>query len=407
MWHALWVNANLATMENDGGLYGGIEDGAIGIDHGRIVSIGKMSDLPGRPETLAKEVHDAGKKWITPGLIDCHTHIVYGGNRAHEFEMRLEGASYEDISRAGGGIVSTVNATRMADEKSLLISATKRLKSFLDEGVTVIEIKSGYGLDYETEVKMLRVARSLANQNPIEVKTTFLGAHTLPQEFMGRPDEYVDFICDDVMPAVAKLGLADAVDAFCEGIAFSPKQTARVFDKAISLGIPVKLHADQLSDLGGAALAASYGAHSADHLEFTSLEGVKAMASAGTIAVLLPGAYYFLRETQLPPVKEFREYGVAMALATDCNPGSSPVQSLLLMMNMACTLFRMTPDEALAGVTRNAAAALGIQASHGTLSVGKLANFVIWDIESPAELSYRFGANPCAEVVRKGLPSSS
>lgn len=406
MWQALWINANLATMEAGGGLYGGLEEGALGIDEGRLSWVGRMSDLPGRPEALAAEVHDAGARWITPGLIDCHTHLIYGGNRAREFEMRLEGASYEEIARAGGGIVSTVKATRETSEKSLVAIAARRLKNFLAEGVTVIEIKSGYGLDLKTELKMLRAARALGKTHPIAVETTFLGAHTLPPEFEGRADDYIDFVCEEVMSAAAEQGLADAVDAFCEGIAFSPEQTARVFDKAVALSLPIKLHADQLSDLGGAALAARYGARSADHLEHTSEEGVQAMAAAGTVAVLLPGAYYFLRETNLPPIASFREQGVQMALATDCNPGSSPAQSLLLMMNMGCTLFRMTPEEALAGVTRNAAQALGMTATHGTLTEGKAADFVLWDIESPADLAYRIGANPCHQVVQAGRPAS-
>ncbi len=406
MWQALWINANLATMEAGGGLYGGLEEGALGIDEGRLSWVGRMSDLPGRPEALAAEVHDAGARWITPGLIDCHTHLIYGGNRAREFEMRLEGASYEEIARAGGGIVSTVKATRETSEKSLVAIAARRLKNFLAEGVTVIEIKSGYGLDLETELKMLRAARALGKTHPIAVETTFLGAHTLPPEFEGRADDYIDFVCEEVMSAAAEQGLADAVDAFCEGIAFSPEQTARVFDKAVALSLPIKLHADQLSDLGGAALAARYGARSADHLEYTNEEGVKAMAAAGTVAVLLPGAYYFLRETNLPPIASFREQGVQMALATDCNPGSSPAQSLLLMMNMGCTLFRMTPEEALAGVTRNAAQALGMTATHGTLTEGKAADFVLWDIESPADLAYRIAANPCHQVVQAGRPVS-
>lgn len=405
MWQGLWINANLATMELGGTSYGMTENAALGVDDGHIVWIGQMRDLPGRPETLACKVIDANRYWITPGLIDCHTHIVYGGTRVREFEMRLEGASYEEIARAGGGIVSTVKATRETDEAMLITEAAKRLSSYLSEGVTVLEIKSGYGLDLETELKMLRVARALEHDHPITIKTTFLGAHTMPPEFEGGADKYIEFVCEEVMPVVAEQGLADAVDAFCEGIAFSNKQTARVFDKAVALGLPVKLHADQLSDLGGAALAAKYRALSADHLEYTSEEGVRAMAQNGTVAVLLPGAYYFLRETKLPPVESIREHGVAMALATDCNPGSSPAQSLLLMMNMGCTLFRMTPEEALAGITRNAARALGIEPTHGTLALGKVADFVLWDIESPAELAYHIGVNPCHQVVQAGRVS--
>jgi len=382
MHDAVWLNAHLATMAGDAP-YGEIRDGAIAATGGRISWIGPRSAWK---EKARREV-DARGAWITPGLVDCHTHLVYAGNRAAEFELRLQGASYEEIARAGGGIVSTVAQTRAASEDELVALAQARLAQWIAEGAAVVEVKSGYGLDRDTELKMLRAARRLQG---VTVKTTFLGAHALPAEFKGRPDDYIDFVCD-VMPA----SKADAVDAFCEGIGFTPAQTEKVFATANNLGIPVKLHADQLSDLGGAALAAKYGALSADHLEYTNEAGVQAMAQAGTVAVLLPGAYYFLRERQLPPVEALRRHRVPMALATDNNPGSSPLTSLLLTMNMACTLFRLTPEEALAGFTREGARALGMQASHGTLATGKQADFVLWDIKAPAELAYAMGANPC------------
>ena len=402
MWDELWTNVNLATMVPGGERYGAIKSGAIAVEDGDIAWIGPSAELPDEAAKLAWSVMDGKGHWVTPGLIDCHTHIVHGGSRAGEFEMRLEGASYEEIARAGGGIVSTVKATRAASEQELLATAKRRARRLLSEGVTVLEVKSGYGLDLETELKMLRVARRLEQELPVTVRTTFLGAHALPPEYKDRADDYIDFVCAEVLPAVAGEGLADAVDAFCEGIGFTPEQTARVFDAARGLGLPVKLHADQLSDLGGAALAAGYKALSADHLEYTSEEGIAAMAASDTVAVLLPGAFYFLREKTLPPVESFRRHGVPIAFATDNNPGSSPALSLLLMLNMACTLFRVTPEEALAGVTRNAAKALGMAGRYGTLAVGKQADFVFWDVESPAELSYRLGDNPCKEVVRHG-----
>lgn len=402
-WDTLWVNGRLATMDPARNQpYGAVTDGAIAVAGGRIAWVGPMAELPGRPDDLAGQVRDMRGRWATPGLVDCHTHLVFGGSRAREFELRLEGASYEEIARAGGGIRSTVAATRAAGEDDLMQAAEARLQPLLAEGVTTIEIKSGYGLDTENEAKMLRVARRIAAAHSVRVCTTFLGAHALPPEFEGQADAYVDLVCEEMLPAAAGEGLVDAVDAFCESIAFSPEQTARVFDRAQALGLPVKLHADQLSDLGGAALAARYRALSADHLEYTSAEGVKAMAQAGTVAVLLPGAFYFLRETKLPPVEGFREHGVPIALASDCNPGSSPVLSLLLMLNMACTLFRLTPEEALAGVTRNGARALGLGDSHGVLAEGRAADFVLWDIDEPADLAYRIGGNPCAGVVREG-----
>jgi imidazolonepropionase len=397
MWDDLWVNGRLAAMTAGGAAYGAIEDGAIAADGGRIAWVGARRDLPGRPEQLAARVHDLAGRWLTPGLIDCHTHLVYAGDRAREFELRLQGASYEEIARAGGGIRSTVALTRAASEDELVAGAQKRLEAFRREGVTTIEIKSGYGLDSASEAKMLRAARRLAG---VRVKTSFLGAHALPPEFEGRSAAYIDLVVEEMLPAVA--GLADAVDAFCEKIAFSPEETRKVFAAARSRGLPVKLHADQLSDLGGAALAAEFSALSADHLEYTSEAGVAAMAQSGTVAVLSPGAFYFLRETQRPPVEAMRRAGVPIAIASDSNPGSSPSASLLLMLNMAATLFRLTPEEALAGVTRAAAAALGLSSSHGTLEPGKVADFAIFDIAQPAELAYRIGANPCVGRVLGG-----
>jgi imidazolonepropionase len=400
MWDSIWINGRLATM-TEGVPYGAIEGAALAAEAGRIAWLGPAGELPGKPGDLAREVHDLAGRWVTPGLIDCHTHLVYGGDRAGEFELRLGGASYEEVARAGGGIVSTVEATRAASEQALFAAAARRLDAICAEGVTTLEIKSGYGLDLDNELKQLRVARALGAARPVTVKTTFLGAHALPPEFAGRDEAYVDAVVA-MMPRVAASGLADAVDAFCETIAFSPEQTARVFEAARRNGLPVKLHADQLSDLGGAALAARFEALSADHLEYTGEDGVAAMAAAGTVAVLLPGAFYVLRETKLPPVEALRAAGVPMAIATDSNPGSAPVTSLLLMLNMACTLFRLTPEEALAGVTRHAARALGLNDSHGTLEVGKAADLAIWDIERPAELAYRLGFNPLYRVVKDG-----
>lgn len=404
MFDTLCLNASLATMCADGQSYGAIADGAIGITDGRIAWLGERKELTQPPDRIARSVLDAEGAWITPGLVDCHTHLVYGGNRANEFELRLQGASYEEIARAGGGIVSTVRATRNASEAELVDTAAARLGYWLAEGVTTIEIKSGYGLDLDTELRMLRAARVLGTRVPLTVKTTFLGAHALPEEYKGRADDYIDHVVAQVIPAAAAAGLADAVDAFCEGIGFSPAQTARVFDAARLHGLPVKLHADQLSDLDGAALAARYQAMSADHLEYSSESGAAALAAAGTVAVLLPGAFYFLREKQLPPVDALRRHGVPIALATDSNPGSSPLVSILMVLNMACTLFRLTPEEALAGVTRNGARALGMGTTHGTLEAGKVADLAFWRIDSPAELAYTMGANPCLRVLRSGNP---
>jgi imidazolonepropionase len=398
IWDLLLTDCRAATMAEPQG-YGAIEDAAIAIEGGRIAWIGSQADLP---QQAAKETVSLDGRWVTPGLIDCHTHLVFGGERAGEFEQRLKGATYEEIARAGGGIVSTVRATRAAGEAELLASAKARLEALMTEGLTTIEIKSGYGLDLENERKQLRVARALGRACGVTVRTTCLSAHALPPEFAGKPDAYIDLVCNEILPAIAAESLADAVDAFSERIAFTAEQTARVFDTAKSLGLPVKLHADQLSDMGGAALAARYGALSADHIEYSAEAGIAAMGKAGTVAVLLPGAFFFLREKQVPPLEQLRRHKVRIAISTDCNPGSSPALSLPLMMNMACTLFRMTPEEALAGVTRHAAAALGMADTHGQLRAGFAADLAIWDIGRPAELSYWLGGNPCAGVVRAG-----
>lgn len=400
-WKAIYTRANVAAM-TPGSAYGALHDAAIAVANGRIAWMGPMASIP-REHAGGVETHDVEGRWITPGLIDCHTHLVYAGNRAHEFEQRLNGVSYQDITRRGGGIASTVAATRTVDDDALFHASAKRLRALLREGVTTIEIKSGYGLDHATEARMLRVARRLGEAFDVTVRTTYLGAHAVPVEYRDRADEYIDFACCEVLPALASEGLVDAVDAFCETIAFTPAQTGRLFDAARALGLPVKLHADQLSDQGGAALAARYGALSADHLEHASSAGIAALAQGRTTAVLLPIAFYFLRDTHAPPIDALRRADVPIAIATDCNPGTSPATSLLLALNMACTLFRLTPAEALAGVTRNAARALGLDRACGTLETGKAADFVIWnDIESPGELSYRLGYNPCHAIVRAG-----
>ena len=388
-----------ATMIEGGAPYGLIEDALIAIADGRIAWIGRRADAPTEIRTLP--TREQGGRLATPGLIDCHTHIVHGGDRAREFELRLEGASYAEIARAGGGILATVTATRAADEDALTETALARLDSLIAEGVTTIEIKSGYGLDIDTELTMLRAARRLAAEREIEVVTSFLGAHAVAPEYKDRADAYLDEVCLPALDAAAAEDLADAVDGFCEGIAFSPEQIARLFDRAEELGLPVKLHAEQLSNLGGAALAASHGALSADHIEYLDRAGARAMAEAGTVAVLLPGAFYTLRETQKPPVALLRELDVPMAIATDCNPGSSPLTSLLLTLNMACTLFRLTPEEALAGVTRVAADALGLD-DRGVLDEGLRADIAIWDVGHPAELAYRIGFNPLHQRIFGG-----
>ncbi|WP_421979559.1 imidazolonepropionase [Roseibium sp.] len=395
----LLTNAGLATFADIAAPYGLVEDGALALEDGVIAWAGPEADL--LPEFADWPREDLGGCLVTPGLIDCHTHVVFGGNRAREFEMRLEGATYEEVARAGGGIVSTVRSTRAASEDALLEQALPRVDALLAEGTTSLEIKSGYGLDLDTELRMLRVAREIGKVRPVGIRTTFLGAHAVPAEYKGRADAYLDEICLPALEAAHDAGLVDAVDGFCEGIAFTPDQIARVFDRARDLNLPVKLHAEQLSDLGGTELAASYGALSADHLEYLSEKGVEALASSGSVAVLLPGAFYTLRETQLPPVDLLRAHKVPIALATDCNPGSSPLASLLLTLNMGCTLFRMTPEEALAGVTREAARALGLS-DRGTLAAGKRADLAIWNVAHPAELSYRIGFNPLKERVFGG-----
>lgn len=387
----LLTNAKIATMVAGPTRYGLIENGAMVLESGRIIWVGPQDSLPA--DFSDARAQDMGGRLITPGLIDCHTHVVFGGNRAREFEMRLNGASYEEVARAGGGIVSTVAATRAADDAQLLEGALSRVDALIAEGMTTIEIKSGYGLDRDTELRMLRVARAVTKHRHVRVRTTFLGAHAVPPEYKGQPDTYIDEVVIPTLQAAHAEGLVDAVDGFCEGIAFDTAQITRVFDIARSLGLPVKLHAEQLSNIGGTALAARFGALSADHVEYATDEDARALAKSGTVAVILPGAFYTIRETQMPPIAAFRTQGVAMALATDCNPGSSPLSSLLLSMNMGCTLFRLTPEEALAGITRNAALALGLHDA-GTLEIGKRADLAIWNVADPAELSYRIGFNP-------------
>lgn len=389
-WHGLLLNASLVTLDSDAG-YGLIENGALGWRDGQLCYVGPAAGLPAAPQQLAEQIHDAAGGWVTPGLVDCHTHAVFAGDRAGEFEQRLQGADYEAIARSGGGILSTVRATRAASEDALFVESLPRARALLADGVTTLEIKSGYGLDYENERKMLRVARRIGETLGISVRTTFLGAHALPAEFAGRADDYVDAVCS-WLPRLHAEGLVDAVDAFCERIGFSSAQTRRVFAAARDLGLPVKLHADQLSDGDGAALVAEFGGLSADHVEHTSDAGVRAMAAAGTVAVLLPGAFHCLRETNLPPLQLFREHGVPMAVATDCNPGTSPLQSLRLAMSLACTHFGLTPQEALRGATLNAARALGL-ADRGMLRVGMRADLALWRIREPAELAYWLGGD--------------
>jgi imidazolonepropionase len=395
----IWLDARLATLAPGRPGFGIVERGGVAAKDGRIAFAGPAADLPTGWDARHRVALDG--RWVMPGLVDCHTHLVYAGERAHEFELRLAGASYEDIARAGGGIVSTVKATRAASEDDLVRASLPRLDRLLAEGVTTIEIKSGYGLDSKTEMRMLRAARRLAQEREVDVVTSFLGAHALPPEANGDKEQYIDEVCS-MIPAIARERLADAVDTFCENIAFSPQQTARVFAAAQAAGLPVKLHADQLSNLHGAKLAAEHGALSADHLEYTDKDGVAAMARSGTVAVLLPGAFYVLREKQVPPVNELRGKGVPMAIATDCNPGTSPITSLLVVMNMAATLFRLTIHEAVAGVTREAARALGRLNEIGTLEQGKWCNLAIWDIDRPAELVYRIGFNPLYARVWRG-----
>lgn len=395
-WDTLWVNANLATMADGLTI---IKNGTLAIKNGKIAWVGMNAS------GKANRVHDAKGKWLLPGLIDCHTHMVYAGDRSHEHAMRAAGKSYADIAKAGGGILSTVRDTRTASENDLFAVSEKRLQAFVKEGVTTTEIKSGYGLDTENETKMLRVARKLGEKYPVTVKTTFLGAHSLPPEFTTK-DAYIEHICREMLPTIAQEKLADAVDGFCESIAFSPAQMARVFDAAKKLGLAVKLHAEQLSDSGGAALAAHYNALSADHLEYASEEGIKAMANAGTAAVLLPGAFHTLNEKQKPPVDLLRKYNVPMALASDCNPGTSPFTSLLQMLPMACDLFGLTSEEALLGVTKNAAKALGL-ANVGTLEIGKKADIALFSITHPVDLCRELSNNPCVGIIKDGVLLSS
>jgi len=393
----LWVGGHLVTMRD--GRYNTIKNGALAINGDKIAWIGERELLP---DHSAKEVHDLNGHWVTPGLIDCHTHLVFGGDRSDEFEQRLQGVSYEEIARQGGGILSTVHHTRAAQQAELVESASLRLGHLLADGVTTVEIKSGYGLSVADELKMLRAARELEQLHPVRICTTFLGAHALHPDYGEDRAAYVDLICREMLPAVAAEKLADATDAFCEDIAFTLAEVAQVFEASLALGIPVKLHADQLTDGGGAALAARYGALSADHVEYTSEPGIRAMAEAGTVAVLLPGAWYVLREQKLPAIELFRSHGVPMALSTDCNPGSSPVLSLQTMMSMACTSFRLTPEEALAGVTLHAAKALGLEQEIGSLETGKVADFVVWNIPGPASLSYWLGTLKPESVSLRG-----
>lgn len=388
-WDRLLLDARLATLRDDLGAYGAIEDGALAWKEGLIAFAGPASELPGEPAALAARVESAGHRWITPGLVDCHTHLVFGGDRAQEFERRLQGASYEQIAREGGGILSSVRATRAADEQALLAASLPRARALLADGVTTLEIKSGYGLDFETERRMLRVARRVGETLGITVRTTCLAAHALPPEFAGRPDDYIAATIE-WLPRLQQEGLVDAVDAFCEGIGFTPAQTRRLFEAATALGLPVKLHADQLSDLGGAALVAGFSGLSADHIEWTGEDAVRAMAAAGTVAVLLPGAFHVLRETKLPPIDALRANAVPMAVATDLNPGTAPLQSLRLAMSLACTHFRLTPEEALRGATHHGALALGLH-DRGRLLPGQRADFVQWRIGHPAELAYWLG----------------
>lgn len=403
MWDTLWLDAKVATMRAGADApYGLVENGAVAAKDGSIAWVGAKADLPGAPEALARKVVSLRGALMTPGLIDCHTHLVFAGDRAGEFEARLLGKSYEEIARGGGGIISTVRATRAASEDDLVEAALPRLDALMAEGVTTVEIKSGYGLTVDDELKMLRAARRLGERRPVTVKTTLLAAHAVPPEFKDRPDDYVSYVCGEIMPAAHAEGLADAVDGFCEGIGFSRAQMKRVFETASDLGLRVKLHAEQLSDLGGARLAASCGALSADHLEYLDENDAAALAEAETVAVLLPGAFYYLRETKLPPVAALRKAGVPLALATDCNPGTSPMVSLLLAMNMGCVCFRLTPEEALAGATRNAAKALGLEQECGTVETGKRADLAVWGLDHPAALSYYIGYNPLKRRIFAG-----
>ena len=401
-WDLLLTDTHIATMSSGGAAYGVIENGALAIAAGKIVWLGALDDLPQDQVATTQETRSLGDRWLTPALIDCHTHLVFAGNRAREFEQRLNGTSYTEIARDGGGIMSTVNATRAASQQSLLDQTAGRLAVLRAEGCATVEIKSGYGLDVATELRMLEVVRELEQRVDITLSSTFLGAHTIPADFKGNSDGYIDLVCNEMLPAVQEKNLADAVDAYCESIAFSTSQVARVFAAAQAIDLPVKLHADQLSDGGGAELAADFGALSADHLEYTNNEGIDALARAGTVAVLLPGAFLTLGETQLPPISRLREQNVSIAIATDCNPGTSPVCSLRTTMALATRLFKLTPEECLAGVTRNAAAALGLSKDRGVLEVGKRADIAVWDIDHPQVLSYWIGQNELSELLVGG-----
>ncbi len=395
------INAHLAVTSGVGAPPGIIENGYVEIDRGVILTVGEMPQLKGERVADTAQTIDCKGRLITPGLIDCHTHLIYGGGRQHEFEQRLSGVSYETIAREGGGIKSTVSATRKTSENELAQAGAERLDGLLCEGVTTVEIKSGYGLDSKTELKMLRAARKIAQLRNVDVKTSFLGAHALPDEYAGRSDEYIEHVCTHMLPAVVTQGLADAVDGFCEGIAFSTEQIERVFQAAAKQGLPIKLHAEQLSNLGGAVLAARYGAMSVDHIEYLDAQGVEAIAASGTVAVLLPGAFYYLNESQKPPVQALRDAGVPIAIATDHNPGSSPILSILAIMNMACVLFGLTPYETLLGVTVNAARALRLE-DRGTIAVGNKADLVIWQANAVVDLVYSLGKNPCHTIIKDG-----
>ncbi|WP_028773730.1 imidazolonepropionase [Shewanella waksmanii] len=401
-WDQVWIDINIATMSPSISTpYGAITDGAIAVKDGKIAWIGARTELP-EFDVLATPIYKGKGGWVTPGLIDAHTHLVFAGNRANEFELRLQGASYEEIARSGGGIISTVKACREASEAELFELGRQRLNALAKEGVTTVEIKSGYGLDIETELKILRVARELGKHHHVDVKTTFLGAHAIPPEFSGDSDAYVDLVINEMLPKVVAENLADAVDVFCENIAFNLAQTERVLQAAKKAGLTIKLHAEQLSNMGGSAMAAKLGAKSVDHIEYLDEADVKALSESGTCATLLPGAFYFLRETQHPPIDLLRQYQVPMVVASDYNPGSSPLCSSLLMLNMACTLLRLTPEEALAGMTRNAAKALDIEQQVGILAVGMHADFCLWNISTPAQLAYTYGVNACVDVVKNG-----
>jgi len=401
LWDAVWINTHLATMTM---AHGYLLDGALAIKDGRIAWLGRMSDLPTGYASLTTTVHDAKGLWMTPGLIDCHTHLIYGGQRSDEFAQRLAGLSYNDIAQQGGGILSTVARTRAASSQELYSAAAKSLRCLLQEGVTTVEIKSGYGLDLDTEIKILQVAHQLADDFPVTIKTTLLAAHAIPPEFAGRQDEYIDYICEKIIPTISQLQLADAIDGFCEKIAFSPKQIEKIFQTAKCYGFAIKLHAEQLSAYGGTQLAARHHALSADHLEYATEEDIAALAQANSTAVLLPGAYYFLQQHQKPPINLLRQYQVPFAIATDYNPGTSPLASLLTAVNMACVLFNVTPDEALLGVTIYAARALAMDENYGSLSVGKMADIALWDIESPAQLVHEIGTHRLCKVLKGGVP---